>query len=280
MEYTQEVVLKSSQLIEKRPQATLQVDQDRPDYGEALASDMNKTCYGLKIRCKPILDRKVNAQLNVDSASKERRYMWPWEASIFVDGDYHCSAVLLENNLLLTSQKCKDGIDLTKNSATALLGVSFPEIPLLGPYRQLSPIADIIPVENSDALLLRLRDRINMTRYVQPLYVEKRFFPASIHDVCFAVGINGNSGRKVQYLETVVDGCPKCHRCFREKKGDQSLCTVKNENRTWSGNVVCLSEEGWYPAAVFEEKPEDCGFASVQVLSSIDYIHAHLSQAI
>jgi hypothetical protein len=49
---------------------------------------------------------------------------------------------------------------------------------------------------------------------------------------------------------------------------------------TWSGYVVCLSSGGWYPAAVFNDKNENCGFITKQILNSIDYIHAHLSQAI
>lgn len=48
----------------------------------------------------------------------------------------------------------------------------------------------------------------------------------------------------------------------------------------WSGTIVCLSAGGWYPAAVFENKDDTCGFIDRQTLNGIDYIGPHLANAI
>ncbi|XP_031786377.1 serine protease nudel-like isoform X3 [Nasonia vitripennis] len=251
-----------------------------PQVTPAQRDAKDKTCYGLHLRCKPILDRKVNVHLKVDPKTNKRDYLWPWEASVFVDGKYHCSAVLLENDLLLSSSVCGNGIDLRKNYTTATLGVSSPDLPFNSPYQQTSQIVDIKPLKNSDASLFRLKDGINMTRYVQPLYLEKRIFPAAKEDTCVALGVNDRHERKMQFLQPIVDNCPKCHRCYTERSDNASTCSRTNETVNWSGNVVCFSKGGWYPAAVFQDKDQNCGFSSKQVLNSIDYIHAHLSQAI
>lgn len=55
---------------------------------------------------------------------------------------------------------------------------------------------------------------------------------------------------------------------------------MKNNTLNWNGYVVCLSEGGWYPAAVFHDKDESCGFGTKQILNSIDYLHAHLYEAV
>lgn len=53
-----------------------------------------------------------------------------------------------------------------------------------------------------------------------------------------------------------------------------------NDTMKWNGYVVCRSDGGWYPAAVFHDKDENCGFRTMQMLDGIDYLHAHLYDAI
>lgn len=104
--------MKTSKLVERQSSKDHPVGYEYPPHLTPAKRDANdNTCYGLRIRCKPILDRKVNVHLNVDPKTKERNYLWPWEASVLVDGKYHCSAVLLENDLLLSSSECSNGIE-------------------------------------------------------------------------------------------------------------------------------------------------------------------------
>ena len=63
---------------------------------------------------------------------------------------------------------------LRNNYTTALMGVSSPDMPFDSPYQQLTRIVDIKPLKNSDASLFWLKHPVKMTRYVQPLYLEKK----------------------------------------------------------------------------------------------------------
>ena len=111
MDSADEVLVKTSKLPERSPSKNYPVNYEYPPHFTAPEVDNNKTCYGLHIRCKPILDRKVNVHLNINYKTKERTYVSPWEASIFVDGKYHCSSVLLESNLLFSNSECSKGIE-------------------------------------------------------------------------------------------------------------------------------------------------------------------------
>jgi hypothetical protein len=109
VESAEEILIQPSKLIETLQSKEFSVYKD-PNF-KFLKRETNSTCHGLRIRCKPILDRKLNVHLKINPISKERNYVWPWEASIFIDGHYYCSAVLLENNLLLSSSKCSEDIE-------------------------------------------------------------------------------------------------------------------------------------------------------------------------
>ncbi|XP_058807480.1 uncharacterized protein LOC131673478 [Phymastichus coffea] len=274
-----EVIVQKSKLEERSSTKNFPITYEYPPAFTPMSKGDNNTCYGLYIRCKPILDSKVNVHLKRNPETDERSYLWPWEGSVFVDGKYQCPAVLLENDLLLASSKCAEDIDLRKNYTTAVFGVACPDMPYSGPYQQISQIVDVKPIKNSDASLFRLKNDINMTRYVQPIYLEKRIFPASTNDSCVALGVTDRGQRKMKFLQALVDNCPKCHRCYTDY--NDVSCSKINETVNWSGNIVCLSGNGgWYPTAVFQDMDENCGFNNKQTLNSIDYIHAHLSEAI
>lgn len=110
VESAQYTLVQSSQLTEKSKSKDhslsyeYSIRSNVPQYSSG-------TCYGLSLRCKPILDRKLNVHAKISPLTKERSYMWPWEASIFVNGIYHCSALLLESDLLLSSSECGEGIE-------------------------------------------------------------------------------------------------------------------------------------------------------------------------
>lgn len=64
---------------------------------------------------------------------------------------------------------------MSKNFTLAIGGIPSPELKILGPYLQSSPVKQIKPIKNSDASLLNLEDPLNMTRYVQAIYLEKKY---------------------------------------------------------------------------------------------------------
>ncbi|XP_023245214.1 serine protease nudel-like [Copidosoma floridanum] len=274
-----EIVVRTSKMSERSARNGSSVAYEYPPQYTAPA-ESDWTCFGVYIRCKPILNSTMSNFEVVKSGGNgpEKTYAWPWEASVFVDGRYRCSALLLEEDLLLGPAKCGRGVNLSKNYTVASVGAPPLNFPFSGPYEQISRVVDIKPLRNSVASVFRLRDKINMTRYAQPINLDRRIFPASSNDTCIAVGVNDKGVKKTRLLRTILD-CPPCRRCFIERSPSLS-CSRSSGASKWSGHVVCLSKLGWYPAAVFQNRDLICGFGTTQTLNGIDYLSAHVSQAI
>lgn len=74
------------------------------------ASEGGEPCTTLRFRCRPVLSSSAESHLIVDPRTGNHTYLWPWQAAIFVDGRYHCSALLLEPDWLLSSSSCTEAI--------------------------------------------------------------------------------------------------------------------------------------------------------------------------
>ena len=108
---SEEIVVTPTKLPERQSTRENKISYDySPAFRTLTKRDAENTCYGLRIRCKPILDKKLNVHLRIDPQSNERRYLWPWEVSIYVNGYYRCPAILLDDNFLLGSLQCSEGI--------------------------------------------------------------------------------------------------------------------------------------------------------------------------
>ncbi|KAL6265616.1 hypothetical protein P5V15_002410 [Pogonomyrmex californicus] len=258
------------------------LQSDETDYTSSMeyvaASEEGETCSTYIFRCGPVLSSSADSHLVVDPHTQSNTYLWPWLAAIFVDGRYHCSALLLEPDWLLSSSSCTDDIRLSVNYTTALLGRSRSFLYVDGPHQQISAVDEIRDVKNSDVSLLHLKTAVNFTRYVQPLFLEKKIYPPEKDDLCVAVGTDDEYRTQSIFLEPILQDCDKCYRCFVKASGIQ--CPANETSSSWSGLVFCRGKKAWYPAAVFYESDGPCSFQSTQNLTSIDYIHAYLTQAL
>jgi len=81
-----------------------------PSPEHVAASEGGETCTTLRFRCRPVLSSSADSHLVVDPRTGNHTYLWPWLAAIFVDGRYHCSALLLESDWLLSSSSCTEAI--------------------------------------------------------------------------------------------------------------------------------------------------------------------------
>ncbi|XP_033322344.2 serine protease nudel [Megalopta genalis] len=243
----------------------------------ASLSDGDKTCPGIKIRCRPVLNSSENAHLIVDAGTGSRDYLWPWIAAIFVDGSYRCSATLLDENWLLSASKCAENVRLDTNYTTAVLGYG----PLFryvdGPHQQISIIDEVQHVNDSVSILLHLKHPVNFTRYVRPLFLEKTIYLPGSNDFCVAVGTDENYETKSIRLRPVLKNCQNCQRCF--VNASITECS-ENEKSEWSGTIFCHGKKGWYPAAAFEDENGPCDFQDTQTLTSIDHINLYLTEAL
>nr|KAF7429288.1 hypothetical protein H0235_005686 [Vespula pensylvanica] len=249
--------------------------QSMPTY--VAPSEVLSTCLGLYIHCRPVPSSSANVHLLVDPKTGSRTYIWPWLAAIFVDGLYRCSAILLEPNWLLSSSTCTKNIRLSENYTTVLLGYSPSFLYADGPHQQVSIVDEIKILNDTGASLIHLKTSINMTRHVQALFLEKKIYPPNTKDNCMAVGTDNELTIHSVFLRPVVKNCRKCHRCF--VNAVSNLCTTNNTSNDWNGVIFCHGGKGWYPSAVFHEKNAPCSFQRVQVLTSIDYLNAYLTQA-
>ena len=118
---------------------------------------------------------------------------------------------------------------------------------------------------------------MNVSRHVQPLFLDKTIYLPGMNDTCVAVGTNEKYETQSIFLKTVLQNCKSCHRCFINNKisecsGDQSS--------DWSGVVFCQGRKGWYPAATFQDHKGPCSFRDPQTLTAIDHINPYLIEAI
>lgn len=66
----------------------------------------NDTCNGLQIRCDSTVSVIAKNVEMFHQRTHIHSYLWPWEVAVFVDGEYRCSAILLEYNWLMSSSEC------------------------------------------------------------------------------------------------------------------------------------------------------------------------------
>ncbi|XP_076681045.1 serine protease nudel isoform X2 [Andrena cerasifolii] len=246
---------------------------------EPSATSLNnddKTCTGLYIRCRPVLNGSLSTHLTVDEATGSHVYLWPWLAAIFVDGGYRCSAILLDRDWLLSSAKCVENVRLDRNYTSAVFGYGPLYRYVDGPHQQASIIDEVQYVNNSVSVLLHLKHRVNVTRHVRPLFLEKTIYPPGVNDTCVAVGTDDRLETKSVFLRPVLQNCQSCHRCFVNTS--TSECSG-NQTSDWSGTIFCLGKKGWYPSAAFQNKAGYCSFQDTQALTSIDHINPYLMEA-
>ncbi|XP_015184626.1 PREDICTED: serine protease nudel-like [Polistes dominula] len=235
------------------------------------------TCQGFNIGCRPVPNTNINVHTIIDPVTGNRTFIWPWLATIFVDGSYRCSAILLDTNWLLSSSACTKNIKLSENYTIALLGYSPSFIYVDGPHQQMSVVDSIKVLNDTGASLIHLKTSVNMTRHVQALFLEKKIYPPSSKDYCVAVGTDDDFTIHSITLKPVLKNCQKCQRCFVSTLNN--FCKQNYTPNNWNGVVFCRGAKGWYPSAVFEEKNAPCTFQQVQTLPSIDFLNAYLTQA-
>ncbi|XP_043269435.1 serine protease nudel [Venturia canescens] len=235
-----------------------------------------RTCNGVYVRCKPILSANTNHLVVTNPLNTNIDYLWPWQASIFADGRFRCPGTLLDRSWLLVTSRCIENLDLGRNYTMAVVGTAPPHLYVNGPFQQISPIDSIIPVKKLDSALLHLQTRVNHTRYVQPIFVQKRIFPPTDKDDCVAVGVDRKYQTNTTFLRPVLESCPFCYRCY--KNATLEDCANNGTLSSWSGTIACRGSGSWYPAATFKDEDVFCGFQSTRVVTSIDYGNALLTE--
>ncbi|KAL0275641.1 UNVERIFIED_CONTAM: hypothetical protein PYX00_003439 [Menopon gallinae] len=217
------------------------VGYDKYDNG----SDSTASCRTLNVTCS----RRLTQNLEFYK-QRSHEYHWPWHALLYSDGKKVCSAALLEVDWLLVAVECVEDISLRKNHLIAKLGTSR-DLETVEFGTQFIRIDGMRRVRNSDMVLLHLRRRANVTWQVRPISLPFWFDVSSKRDLCLAIG-------RDNVLLKSLPNCRGSYRCFA-RLGSEDCLGMKHP-KPWSGVIVCQSEIGLYPAAVFHERYNFCEY--------------------
>ncbi|XP_057339605.1 serine protease nudel [Microplitis mediator] len=232
-------------------------------------------CNVSYLECELNFNRPVFQYLYRSYMINNETYLVPWEAAMFVDGKYHCPALLLDTVWALTPTRCIENIDQTKNITSVMAGLSVPYKYVDGPHQQMRTVLYIKKLDQFDVALLRFHD-FPITQYIQPIFINRRTF-RSLLDQCLATGVDTNLGVKSTGFDPVKENCPSCNRCFKSTL--RNKCPKNGSAENWSGFVACKGFYGWYPVAVFSEKDIMCGFTEPHALTGIEEMYPYITEA-
>ncbi|XP_069675229.1 serine protease nudel-like [Periplaneta americana] len=230
-----------------------------------------KYCTGLEVKCVPrLFGGEASFQLH-SASSVETEYRWPWHAAVYVNGVYLSAATLLDARWLLTEAIMMDNIELEKDYVSVLLGVPRRELGIEGPYELVRRVDFMKTVASSDALLLHMDSSldadVDISRHIHPISLAHFYKDPTEEETCIAVGRDSSGNTKTVFLKTLLSDCDS-QRCFKRKNNKTALCQNK-QPKAWSGVISCLSDVGWYPAAVFHEPDGVCGFQRVTEFTAV-----------
>ncbi|KAH0554135.1 uncharacterized protein LOC123264198 isoform X2 [Cotesia glomerata] len=231
-------------------------------------------CHALYVDCSMNFNKPVYDYLYKSNLTNNETYLLPWEPAIFVDGKYYCPALLLNTEWAMTSTHCTNDINLDKNITAIIAGLSMPHQYVDGPHQQTRMVNHIENLDQFHTSLLHF-DKLPVTRYIKPIFINNRPLAASEGDYCQATGVNKKLVKKSVGFEGVVEDCPLCKRCFRDLL--RNWCPKNGTMEKWSGFISCHNPRGWYPAAVFHERDILCEFENPQGLIGIDEMLPHLT---
>ncbi|KAG8042486.1 hypothetical protein G9C98_005120, partial [Cotesia typhae] len=183
-------------------------------------------CHALYVDCsmnfnKPVYDYSYKSNL-----TNNETYLLPWEPAIFVDGKYHCPVLLLNTEWAMTSTHCTNDINLDKNITAIIAGLSIPHQYVDGPHQQTRMVNHIENLDQFHTSLLHF-DKLPVTRYIKPIFINNRPLAATGGEYCQATGVNKMLEKQSVGFDAVVEDCPLCKRSavFHER---DILCEFEN----------------------------------------------------
>lgn len=84
------------------PQEKININGAECKYSSEYHTDTNATHRGLKITCEDTLQTPSIEMVNQPV---------PWQAALYVEGQFRCTAILLDNYWLLSAQRCLQDVE-------------------------------------------------------------------------------------------------------------------------------------------------------------------------
>ncbi|KAI5644482.1 trypsin domain-containing protein [Phthorimaea operculella] len=89
-------------------------------------------------------------------------------------------------------------------------------------------------------------------------------------EMCLAIGQDEHNTTYGLFLQETNKDCDLHNRCYvRIPKDDSCQAAGNHVKRMWAGVISCHTEQGWYPAATFEDSRGECGVGNRIVASPI-----------
>ncbi|KAL1375702.1 hypothetical protein pipiens_017343 [Culex pipiens pipiens] len=199
-------------------------------------------------------------------------YDWPWNADIYFEGLFLCSAVVIDVNWIIVDSSCMRLINLKHDYISVVVGGAKSYLKIAGPYEQVSRVDCYHFLPEAKVVMLHLERKLNFTRHVLPTFI-----PEKNHNIednqCLAVGQDKlGRTRTLRVHLNMTDCTPDKHICYqRDPQRDYYHAEhCYSEAATRSGVIVCKTKlSGWYPVGFYQHKHGLCGFNEVVKIISL-----------
>ncbi|XP_063824168.1 serine protease nudel [Ostrinia nubilalis] len=250
---------------------------------EKCLPNIKKTCMSLYVYCDHSLFTDFDFSPNllysraVETTTNE---MWPWVAKVYVEGNYKCTGVLVDLQLVLVSHSCLWDSSMSRHHITVVLGSHRTLNATHGPYEQILPVDGKRDMYRSNVALLHLKEPAQYSTMVKPMVVQSTVMPENRNSTCVAVGQDGKNKTISVFVEETRENCHHHNKCFKLRSKSKSLCLPGMvSSQQWAGIISCHSERGWYPAATFVDIRGECGLQDRIIGTGIEDLKIEIQNA-
>lgn len=101
-------------------------------------------------------------------------YDWPWNADIYFEGLFLCSAVVIDVNWIIVDSSCMRLINLKHDYISVVVGGAKSYLKIAGPYEQVSRVDCYHFLPEAKVVMLHLERKLNFTRHVLPTFIPEK----------------------------------------------------------------------------------------------------------
>ncbi|EJY57924.1 AAEL016971-PA [Aedes aegypti] len=210
-------------------------------------------------------------------------YDWPWNADIYLEGVFLCSAIIIEVNWIVVDSSCMRMINLKNDYLSVVAGGAKSYLKISGPYEQVVRVDCYHFLPEARVVMLHLAKNLTFTRHVLPTFIPEKNYNITDNQ-CLAVGQDKYGRTRTLRVHMNMTNCePEDHICY-QLNPDNGIyhadhCYTENASRT--GVVVCKSKvSGWYPVGFYQNKHGLCGFNEVVKMISLKEFYTDIQHVL
>ncbi|XP_071749941.1 enteropeptidase-like [Lepeophtheirus salmonis] len=118
--------------------------------------------------------------------------LFPWQVTLYQEGQYMCGASLVHRNWIMTSKECSSKMEPSRNYVIARMG-GYRNGLFLSPHEQVRQVIQFTRVPHTGISLGTFRNAVDLGEYVNPVCIPStNWFP--FHGRCIISGIDHRAG--------------------------------------------------------------------------------------